>query len=666
MTSTPTSYWYHGDGILAPHVVWPNLYLIEHPELAEAIGSLTTPQKPKHPLPHADDETLQKALRDFLRSDWLVTPIATGESIRTFTQQLLSKGVPESSVTESTSISRGHRRGALARVCLLVHFGLTTADALREEKEETTRLEEEVSDLKEELAKVKETLHSTRTALQEGAKTLREWDLATRCLDTDAFDAGLNTPAEGEVRPIPDPENTRPDFDKKLSPAYLASRLIAIRTACRTGRLSAMVQHLAFLPDAGAPVIPAVWQAIPESIRGSEPEPQDLATLNAFLTRIPLGSCTHPTELGTVLNNPAQEWNTSLDVVRDLMTAAPPPAQVTEARTKLFKTSEVPEFKDTTQYEAFRTQLKSFFQAEDEPAPHEFGRAMRRVLTSFKDPVAIAAQAGWDISPLVHHTWTQTQEAFLSALDKKFQKATILEDAIADYMKCRPKESELPSDFFNRFEAVTNQRREIEKRKGMTPEQQLSDQAVTSRLLAVVPRYLVDNVRLAMARNGQILEVQPLSVLRPEFERAWAYVQPPPPKNPRPTPANPQGRQRQGPARQTPTAGMNEVKERTCGLIVSYDTAPAVPAALRGSLYSPTDPGSAARRSLASRMKVCEYCRRPKDQHQPSGPRFKEVTPGTAVSRSAPAQPRQPSPPPGPRVEDITDRLAIEPAPPSA
>lgn len=444
-----------------------------------------------------------------------------------------------------------------------------------------------------------------------------------------------------------------------------------IGKACISKQLAAMTQHLNFLPDAGDGVIPAIWNALPPDVRGSTRMPTSIAELNVFLANVTItppgdpapAGCDHPPELATALRmDAATPWNESIDMVNDLMTAAPAAPVAATTRSTLFKASEVPPFKDTAKYEEYRGQLKAFFESEDDPAPHEFGRALRRVVRGFEDNIAIQASQAWDVSPCFRHTWAATWQAFLLAMDQKFQKTTILEDTIGEFMRCRPKDTDSPSDFFNRFEAITNQRRVVEERQGIPAASRLSNESCTLRLLSILPRYLVDDVRLNLARRGQVIELMTPAQLRPEFERAWAYV--PTPYKPPKGPAHPVPRGRNAPPPGRPTNATNEVKERTCGLIVSYDTAPAVPASLRGSLYSPQDPAAAARRSLAARMQVCEYCRRPRSEHHPSGPRFKPVTPANAapVRRGL----ALPSPPPGPRIQDITDQQAIEPAPASS
>lgn len=580
------------------------------------------------------EEQLRAAQKPPVPSDYSKSPLGKEPSGDVLSQLRFFVDKPEYLQLATTTDLTNFFRTTAEQVQTLTDDLTATKESLAEHEEVLEEAEQQSDILR------KRDLELTRIHNQVVSK-LKDWEAAAASIS--------------EGNPGPPPSN----------PVQLSNLLTAIREACRNHDLAAMTQHLHFLPDAGTGVIPAIWNALPANVRGSQRQPRDVAELNAFLADItvlpsgaPAAPCNHPPELAAELHmEPATPWSDSLDVVRDLMTAAPAPVEAT-TRSTLFKATEVPAFKDTARYEEYRGQLKVFFESEDDPAPHEYGRAMRRVIRGFEDTTAIQAAQGWDVSTCVRPTWHATWQAFIAALDEKFQKVTILEDTIGDFMRCRPKDAETPSDFFNRFEAITNQRRVVEERKGIPAASRLSDETVTARLLSILPRYLVDDVRLSLARQNQIIELRTPAQLRPEFERAWAYV--PAPYKPPKGPAHPVPKGRAGPPAR-PASTTNEVKERTCGLIVSYDTAPAVPTTLRGSLYSPQDPQSATRRQLAARMQVCEYCRRPRSEHHASGPRFKAVTPANAPGRIG--RGRQPSPPPGPRVQDITDQQAIEPAP---
>lgn len=401
--------------------------------------------------------------------------------------------------------------------------------------------------------------------------------------------------------------------------------------------------------------IATVWATIPSHLRRGRPQPTTSQEFNDFLNELLINnppaaptSCSHPSQLATQLGmDQDQDWDTSLGMVQDLL-QAPGPAPTTFAPTRLFKPSDVPEFNDTKKYFEYRSTLRMFLLSEEDPAPGEYGRALLRILSTFKDDTARAAATGWDISPIIQPTWPATREAFLQALDQKFLSETILEETIQEFLRVYPKEADNATSFFNRFEAALSKRRAVESLRHVTP---VSNETVTARLLSVLPRYLVENLRLDLARRGTIIETLDPSELRTQMGRTWAYV--PAPLKPARTPIG----ARAAPA--SPTGG-NQVTTRTCGLTVSYDSSPPVPQTLRGSLFPDSrqpanNPANAARRRLAVSMQVCQYCRRPRSQHQAVGTNFKAVTPETGVRLA------NQNPPPATIAAPTTQRLLPAP-----
>jgi len=386
-----------------------------------------------------------------------------------------------------------------------------------------------------------------------------------------------------------------------------------------------------------------IWNNVPPLFRiplGNHPTPKTSVELMESLALL---RCLHPTELARALGDFSgeQDWETSIGMVTDLQNHECPrntPAPANPTQSRLFKASDVPEFTNTQDYDGYRSSLLMFFQSEDAPAQHEFGRALLRILGTFKDPTARSAAQGWDVTNLIHPNWEETYQAFLLALDKKFQSATILEDSMTNWMKCRPKPEEKPSDFFNRYEASVTQLTSVQTRSGIPPNERAGRMLITNRLLQVLPKYLVDDLRLSLSRQQppRMIEMLSLEELRPLMERSWAYL--PKPANHNRPGNNPQGRVRS-------TAATNETKPRQCGLIVSYDSNPPVPQNLRGAIYPDNrnpekNAANLARRRIAANQRVCEYCRRPASQHQAVGTNFKQVTmtdqPTTRAAITAP------------------------------
>jgi len=394
-----------------------------------------------------------------------------------------------------------------------------------------------------------------------------------------------------------------------------------------------------------------LWNQIPLEFRKhKEQEPMTSEDLvRALLHNI---SCAHPSQAARVLGDETgqQDWDTSLTQM-DLLAhhECPEPEETnTSSGSKLFRSSDVPTFKDDKDYDGFRGMLVAFLQSEDPPRRSEYGRALLRILSSIEAPSARIAAKNWNVQNLIRPTWAGTCQEFLTALDRKFESQTILQDSKIAWMACRPKDNEKPSEFFNRFEGLTAQLQDVQRRKNAPV---LSDSIITERLLLILPRYLTNNARIHFAQSGQLMELQTPEELRKYFEVTWTYT-------PRPaaTGHDTKSRFKTANASPAPAHAANNVKERQCGIIASYDTSPPVPQEARGPLMPDADPAKSAannaRRHFCAQRKLCLYCRRSQSEHQASAPRFKPVTlQGNA--RPAPAQVQAP----------IPNQLQIESAP---
>lgn len=394
-----------------------------------------------------------------------------------------------------------------------------------------------------------------------------------------------------------------------------------------------------------------IWNQIPNSIRkdpesGPTQKPKTSVELLEFLHQL---DCGHPRELAVVTGDltGAREWDESIGIVQDLMNQdeQPPPARYPETRkTKLFKANEVPKFTNTKSYNLYRNQLRRFLQVVEQPDPEDYRRALALILTTFEDPTAQAVALSWDVDLTIRDTWEHTIDAFLEALDDKFQSPNALPDAMREFMKCWPKKEETASDFFNRFEAVTAELTDIQKRCGVPPASQIGPAVITNRLIQIIPIYLVNHVRMNLLgkQPPQLIETMQPVALRKLFEQAWEFVPKPAKITETTTQGNPRARNAPASSGGTPQSGYNETKQRPCGNIVSYDTSPAVNQMFRGSIYpDPKNPqnnaANATRRELCAKRHLCVYCRRPRSEHHKVGTNFKEVTHDNARALVAPA-----------------------------
>jgi hypothetical protein len=415
-----------------------------------------------------------------------------------------------------------------------------------------------------------------------------------------------------------------------------------------------------------------IWNQIPEPFRRlpiGTPAPLTSEALVEALNQA-IG-CTHPEEIEEDLatgNLTTTSWEDSRGLIRGLAShECNTTAATTTHETKIFKITDVPEFKNTSEYAGFRSALGRFLRNTDPPPRNKYGVALERILSSFKDPVALAASEDWDITPLLRPTWEATYEAFLLALDDKFESKTILQDVQIEWMKTRPRNDEKAGDFFNRFNAACNKYRSVAERKGAPIP---TESVLVSRLNQVLPRYLVDSVRLDLRRRNPpiLIDNCTLQELRSYYEDSWAYL-PRPAATGHNTKTNYQtATTRAGPAQQgRPNNGNYDnvtptVKTCKCGYHGSYETAPAVPHQARGSLFpNPRNPSedaaNLARQQYCAQHQLCIYCRRPQAQHQTAGMNFKPVR--LASARRAQGI----TAPPAPEIND-QDQLLIE-APPA-
>jgi hypothetical protein len=360
-----------------------------------------------------------------------------------------------------------------------------------------------------------------------------------------------------------------------------------------------------------------IWNQIPLDYRhGGYADP---TTSEELVTALHNVLCNHPREAAVALGNEdgTQEWEASIEQMENASTHVCDTTgnATTRSRSTLFKASEVPEFTNTREYDDFRSSLKMFFQSTEAPARHEYGTALLRILGTFKDPVARQAAKGWDVSELINpRSWSITWNLFIAALDDKFQSETLLQDTTIEWKRCRPKDTERPVDFFNRFEALTTQLTDVRQRTGAPA---LAHHEVTERILTVLPPYLTTEARRQFGQKGELLESKTPKELRKYFEISWAYL-------PKPTATghNTRNNFQTGATRSAPTYDMTTpaVKPRACGLTVSYETSPPVPHPARGSLYpDPKEPSkdaaNLARHAYCLSHDLCQRCRRPRNQH---------------------------------------------------
>lgn len=382
------------------------------------------------------------------------------------------------------------------------------------------------------------------------------------------------------------------------------------------------------------------WKRLASNPPQNNKEAQDF--INKILFNppriLPEQPCDHPQQLANALDRHiTQDWEDSIDDVRQLknrMSTLPTP---TQTRSSLFKISDVPKFTKRTEYWAYRTALERFFSAISEPDSTEYGMALNRIIASWESEDVRIAAGHWDINPLLRYdlydpntdattthirNWNQLKTAFLKACDQKFLTVTFAEDSIKDLNKVRPKPGQTPMDFLLDFETAVENRNSAARLKGIPI---ATHSEVTGQLLRVIPAYVRDQLRIT---QGMHLENLTLAQLRQPLITVWTYT-----PDPRPTFKNNNPRVHNVPTN-TGNPGPNnnqrdQVKDRLCGLRCSYDFPnPPVPQDLRGRIYfaEGRDDNNAAeqRNTRCQQADVCESCRRNRAAHRP-GQTFRPV-----------------------------------------
>jgi hypothetical protein len=446
----------------------------------------------------------------------------------------------------------------------------------------------------------------------------------------------------------------------------LTPKQFAVRLQERMAAMSGVIEGNTLSPEN----ISTFWKQIPEGLRNSKDAiPTTSVELLEALSKL---ECRHPRELAETLGStPTQAWNVSLGQVQTLLSSPfgshPSARQVpTPTRTELFKVSDIPAFEKRSEYGTYRATLQRFFSSLTRtPDMSEVGPALNRILASWTSPEVRQASVHWNINTFITYdvenpetgdyytlpsTWEQAKKAFLSACDYEFLSVTAAEDSIKELMALRPKTGQDPSTFLLDFNSAINKRDAMCAISEIPP---LPASQITSLLIGKIPTHVRNEIRkiLSSQMPPRILETMLPAELRPLIINIWTYT-----PDPRPVPrasahvthASPGARNTSGQPNGSP-------RPRQCGLIIDYDTAPAVDHSLRGSINpDPSQPENLSRRQLCAQKQVCMFCRRPRSQHQSSGPNFRLVTMTPRASRTPVAA-----------IEAAPTQLRIEAAPPS-
>lgn len=410
------------------------------------------------------------------------------------------------------------------------------------------------------------------------------------------------------------------------------------------------------------------WNSIPKWLRKGLEVPENTVD---YIMNLPRLNCDHPRQAAVALGDETQrmEWDASIEQMEQWATHAcpaftTPGAIPANTESKLFRVTDIPELKDTKEYEHYRNALQRFLRANADPAPQEFGRALERILQNLTAPSARIASATWDVTKLIEPTWKETTERLFKSFDEKFQDNNLLEKTQVTWYQTKLKDNDDINDFFLRYEAAADQYLLAQQRLGLPKEVQISPAVVTTRLIQILPPYLRNALKLRASSKvpKKPLETLTLQELRFDLDELWRYMPRPAAKG-----HNTQGNFQTGNTRNGPAQkGQNEVRTMGCGMVCSYDTSPPVPIEARGSIYPDqrnpqNDPSNLARLHFVLQNNLCKNCRRGPHEHKTVGAIFspaKQLT-RTRRTRNTEEPPRHYNTVPPP-----PERLTIE-APPS-
>ena len=380
-----------------------------------------------------------------------------------------------------------------------------------------------------------------------------------------------------------------------------------------------------------------IWDDLPAHWKDPLRPPRDTDDLLETI-RPWYEGCNHPSDLARHLYFDASTpWEDSTREVDRLINQGPTTSFAPAATTSdpLFKISDVPTFTRRSEYVSYRATLRRFFDSITEPALHQYGVALNRIITAWTAEEIRRTAANWDVTGILmtppphnrQRTWEEVKTSFLEACDNKFLELTVAQEAIKSFIGTRPKKDQKPMDFLLDFEAATEHRETAAHIFGLPS---LLPQEVIGQLLRVIPSPVRDQLRLVLSSQNppRMPENMTYNEIRLPLINVWTYM--PQPAAPRASSHNVAGNRTQNP-RNLPGAA-DQVQTRSCGLRSSYATSPAVPPHLQGPLYfkpgaTPEQNNAArGRNEAAVRGNICEACRRPQNQH-PAGSTFKAVQP---------------------------------------
>lgn len=239
---------------------------------------------------------------------------------------------------------------------------------------------------------------------------------------------------------------------------------------------------------------------------------------------IPSGSgCQHPEEAARALHQNPQtvSWADSLDEMTRLYDLAQnqpqlgnPPAGNDD---KLFRASEVPEFKERKEYWSFRSSLNRFVSGVIVRDQDRL-LALNRILSRFTGKEVSDAANRWNVSNLAAAalTWPEAYTAFLKELDRRFLTPDFATQQEIRFKSLRVKDME-PQDFINEFETRVRTLEEALELAEMTP---IENGEIMRQLMSVLP----GDIRSKIKDQFRKPEEEDFFTITPDIIRWWMNI----------------------------------------------------------------------------------------------------------------------------------------------
>lgn len=241
--------------------------------------------------------------------------------------------------------------------------------------------------------------------------------------------------------------------------------------------------------------------------------------------------CRHPEEAAVALHQDPNSvsWADSIDEMTRLYNLAqqqPGNRADDDDGDKLFRASEVPEFKERKDYWSFRSSLNRFISGVM-VRDRDRLLALNRILSRFTGREVSDAANRWNVTNLALNalTWPEAYIAFRKELDRRFLSPDFATQQEIRFRGLRVKDME-PQEFINEFETRLRTLEEALDLAEMTP---IENGEVMRQLMSVLP----GDIRAKVKDEFRHPEEQEFFTIAPDIIRWWMNINAAKPKEQR-------------------------------------------------------------------------------------------------------------------------------------